>query len=186
MDLVPQLTLVSGTMFSGKSSFLMKEISRHEIVGRDVLAVKPSRDTRTKELLSSHDGTEKHRVISIHTMAEIFQMEGWERFHVIAVEEGQFFEDISDIVPILLQHRKIVIVATLNCDYLGNPFTNTLPLYAQAEVVHRLSAICMECKLDGAIFAHRKSNSTDLILIGGIDAYTPMCRSCFFKNNPPK
>src|SRR4029079_14870592 len=47
--------------------------------------------------------------------------------------------------------------------------------------IRKLSAICLDCKLE-AFFTLRTSKNTELVMIGGKATYTSQCRSCLRKS----
>ena len=54
-----KLELIVGPMFSGKSTELIRQISRYKIAGRKVLTITHSSDNRYGEkIISSHNGNQ--------------------------------------------------------------------------------------------------------------------------------
>ena len=65
------LTVITGPMFSGKTSTLISFIKAHTIAGDKILAVKPSRDDRYGEdSYTTHDG-QKLNVVSVENARDI-------------------------------------------------------------------------------------------------------------------
>lgn len=101
-----------------------------------------------------------------------------EKFDVIGIDEGQFFEDIVNISGELADSGKIVVVAALDATFERKPFGNVASLMPLAEQVDKLTAICIFCRKE-ASFTLRTVNSQELELME-TDAYSPACRSCYF------
>jgi thymidine kinase len=79
-------------------------------------------------------------------------------------------------------HREIIVVVGLDGDFHRKPFGKILDCIPLADRVTRLTALCACCR-DGTpgLFSFRKVPDEGQVLIGGADAYTPLCRMCFLK-----
>jgi thymidine kinase len=73
-----------------------------------------------------------------------------------------------------------VILAGLDMDYKGIPFGPMPQLMAIAEYVTKVHAICVSCG-NLAQFSHRTASETDQVLVGAIEKYKPLCRTCYNK-----
>jgi thymidine kinase len=51
---------------------------------------------------------------------------------------------------------------------------------AIAEYVTKVHAICVSCG-NLAQFSHRTASETDQVLVGAIEKYKPLCRTCYNK-----
>jgi thymidine kinase len=100
---------------------------------------------------------------------------------VIGIDEAQFFdEQLPAIVQQLANTGTRIIIAGLDKDYLGKPFGPMPQLLAVAEYVTKVHAICMNCG-DLANFSHRTVKNSSRIMLGELESYVPLCRSCFQK-----
>lgn len=75
---------------------------------------------------------------------------------------------------------KIVIVSALGGTYLREGFNSILDLVPKAEKIKQLHAICKLC-FHQASFTLRTISSHSTELIGGSEAYMPVCRECFLQ-----
>ena len=66
-------------------------------------------------------------------------------YDVVAVDEGQFFQDIVSFSENLANKGKIVMIAALDGTFQKKPFGNILGLIPIAESVKKLSAVCVYC-----------------------------------------
>lgn len=174
-----------GCMFSGKSTELLKRIRHHKLLGRNVLSISHSADTRySNNEIVTHDDS---RTDSLRA-SFLKEIDIHESVNVICIEEAQFFPDLYDTVrewALNLTFDKVIIVCGLDGDYQANPFMDLLKLIPLADNVVKLSALCMDCK-DGtpANFSKRlesKNNeSNNRLLIGGASMYKSVCRKHFF------
>ena len=81
------------------------------------------------------------------------------------------------------QAGKIVITSALSGTYLRQGFNSILDLIPKAEKIKQLHAICKLCHFQ-ASFTLRTVEETNVELVGGQEAYMPVCRECFiFKSH---
>jgi thymidine kinase len=170
--------VVCGSMFSGKTEELIRRLRRAKIAKMRVEIFKPGIDTRYHaEKVVSHDANEIHST-PVSTSAEILLLA--KDVDVVGVDEAQFFDmGLVDVCRQLANSGVRVVVAGLDMDFKGNPFGPIPALLATAEYVTKVHAICMRCG-NLANHSHRISGSEDLVHIGEMDAYEPLCRVCFY------
>lgn len=99
-------------------------------------------------------------------------------YDVVAIDEGQFFPDICEYAESLANQGIVVIVAALDGTFQRKPFGHILDLVPLAEIVTKLSAVCIDCGKEAA-FTKRVVDSQEIELIGGDETYKPVCRGCF-------
>lgn len=171
------IEVVCGSMFSGKTEELIRRLKRAEFAKLKVEIFKPSVDTRYDENdVVSHQGT-TIRSTPVPASENILLLAN--DVDVIGIDEAQFFDEQLPIVCEKLANAGIrVIVAGLDMDFAGKPFGPIPSLLAKAEYVTKVHAICMTCG-DLAQFSHRKIASENLVLLGEVDEYEPLCRKCY-------
>lgn len=125
--------------------------------------------------------------VKARTLAEVNEMVA--QFDVVAIDEGQFFEDIVEITDKWANQGKIVVVAALDATFerkvraANQPFGRVCELVAIAETVQKLSAVCLSCS-EWAYFTLKLDGSRkDVTDIGGIEKYHPVCRACHNSGN---
>lgn len=173
------LEVICGSMFSGKTEELIRRLKRAEFAKLKVEIFKPAVDKRYHvEEVVSHDSN-SIRSTPVNTAEEILLLA--EGVDVIGIDEAQFFDSkLPDVCSELANRGIRILVAGLDMDYLGQPFGPMPSLLSIAEYVTKVHAICMHCG-DLANHSHRISKSSELVLVGEKDHYTPLCRSCFNK-----
>ena len=89
--------VICGCMFCGKTDEMLRLLRRFSIAGRRVVLFKPRLDTRTHALtVISRSGAE-HTALSVEDSAGIEKLSG--EADIVAVEEGQFFDErLPDVV----------------------------------------------------------------------------------------
>lgn len=173
------IEVVCGSMFSGKTEELIRRLKRAEFAKLKVEIYKPSIDKRYDENdVVSHQGT-TIRSTPVPAAENILLLAN--DVDVIGIDEAQFFDEQLPSVCEKLANAGIrVIVAGLDMDFAGKPFGPIPSLLAKAEYVTKVHAICMNCG-DLAQFSHRKIASENLVLLGEVDEYEPLCRKCYTK-----
>jgi thymidine kinase len=175
------LEIICGSMFSGKSEELIRRVRRAQFAKQEVKVFKPVIDNRySEEEVVSHNGT---AIICkpIASSIEIFEYIS-EKTDVIAVDEVQFFDEhIRDVLTLLANQGYRVIVAGLDQDFRGEPFSVVPQLMAIAELVTKLQAVCSVCgspasRTQRLINGKPASYHDPIILVGASESYEPRCR----------
>jgi thymidine kinase len=180
-----RLTVITGPMFSGKSDYIIRAIRRAELKGRMVTAVKPMEDTRSEGIIS-RTGYSYENTVPIEVVLDAIGSpipEGG----LFIFDEVHLFKEayvIEDLVLYLIEKGHDVVVAGLDTDFRGYPFSVIGRLMCYADDVVKLSAVCSECG-DDARMTQRlvngkpalASDPTIVIDIGEV-IYEPCCRQC--------
>ena len=171
------LKVILGPMFSGKTTELIKIYNSHKACGINVCVINHSSDKRYHpEKLSTHN---KNMIESINLNKLTFISPLISQYDVFVINEGQFFDDLYDIVNILVNmHKKKVYVAGLDGDFKRRKFGQMLDIICLSDDVVKLIAICINCKKNDAIFTHRLSREQKQILVGN-NNYAALCRHCY-------
>lgn len=174
------IEVICGSMFSGKTEELIRRLRRAEFAHQELILFKPFIDKRYSDKnVVSHQGTEFNAVL-IQKSSEILDAVTAQK--VVAIDEAQFFDDGLVAVASELASRGIrVILAGLDMDYKGIPFGPMPSLLAAAEYVTKVHAICVSCG-NLAQFSNRLVSETDQVMLGAVEEYRPLCRSCFNKS----
>lgn len=183
-----KLIIHTGSMFSGKTSSLEKDMKRFNIAGYRTVAFKPSVDTRYPEsAIISHDNTSIKAVL-VNDISEIMEYCKINQPHIVAIDEVQFLGgNIQDIVTGInefLAKDITVVLAGLDIDFSGQPFEILKELMPIADYLYKHHAVCVNCGTDAWV-SHRKTKAQERIVIGATNEYEPLCRKCFLedKNN---
>jgi thymidine kinase len=175
------IELICGSMFSGKTEELIRRVKRAQIARLKVQAFKPQVDARyAAQKISSHDGLHVDAVPVMQAADILVQVKP--DTDVIAVDEAQFFDwQIARVCNELANQAKRVIVAGLDLDFRGEPFGPMPLLMAEAEMVDKLSAICVVCgapasRTQRLINGRPASYDDPIILVGASEVYEARCR----------
>lgn len=177
------LTVITGSMFSGKTEELIRRLRRALYARRSVQVFKHALETRSEFTeIRTHNGV-PHEAVAVSTSGELLErVEG--TTDVVVVEEAQFFDDgIGEACRRLADAGHEVIVAGLDMDFRGEPFGPMPRLLAEADDVVKLHAICVRCGRDASrsqrlIGGRPAPASAPTILIGAQESYEARCRHC--------
>ena len=182
------LTVITGPMFSGKTSMLISMIKANLIAENEIEVFKPSNDTRYGlEKITSHDGEEINAEVlnKILPFKSYFIEDMRETRAVAFFEESQFFDELNFIklITTLLDDDREVVCAGLPNDFRGQPFGAMPQLLAMADEIISLKAVCSKCKtINAATRTYRKTKDTAQTVVGGAEMYEPRCFKCWRNN----
>jgi len=169
--------VITGSMFSGKTEELIRRLRRAQFAGLKVVIFKPAIDKRYSETrVVSHD---ERSIVStpVENSSAILLLAG--DADVVAIDEAQFFDNsVIEVCTQLADTGKRIIIAGLDMDFMGNPFGPMPGLMAIAEDVTKVHAICMRCG-NLAMYSYRKTDESQVVLLGEKNLYEPLCRSCY-------
>lgn len=172
------LEIITGNMFSGKTSELIRRLKRYKVMGKKISVINSTKDTRSNDdVIHTHDDV-NFNCIKVNQLADTLLDKGFCESEVVAIDEAQFFMCLTDFVRMCLFLKKTVIVAGLDADYKQDKFGEILDCIPMADSVTKLSALCMRCK-DGTPgpFTKRIVDTREIEVIGGSDAYEAVCRT---------
>ncbi len=191
------LDVVIGPMYSGKTSYLLRDMNIFSIMGAKILYINHILDTRA-DVFSTHNSMIKDNInednlktIKIENLYDLYDM--CKDFLVIVIDEAQFFKNLKNFVLDMVEKEgKRVIVAGLSGDFKRQVFGEVLELIPYCDRITKLSAFCKICardkKMKDAHFSYKfiddsNDNNTNNISVGGYEKYMPLCRECyiFFK-----
>lgn len=169
------LEIIMGSMYSGKSTELIRRMNRLKSIGMRCLLVNHTQDTRVNgDFIQTHDG-KKIKAVKTNDILLL----DIKPYDAIAIDEAQFFTNLLPAVAIMLENDKHVIVAGLNGDYQRKKFGEVLDLIPLADDVTFTRALCQECAHPHrhASFTKRMSNEKETISVES--TYVAVCRQCF-------
>ena len=181
-----KLIVHTGSMFSGKTSSLEKDIKRFNIAKYKTIAFKPDIDSRYKKNeIVTHDLTSINAIL-VKDIYELIDYVNELEPEVIAIDEIQFLGGpVSKIIETIngfLERNLTVIVAGLDMDFTGQAFEIVKELMPIADYLYKHHAVCVGCGSDAWV-SNRKSKDKERIKIGASDEYEPLCRKCFLEEN---
>lgn len=181
-----KLTIITGPMFSEKTSSLISQVVRAEYAGNNVEVFKPAIDKRYgDEEICTHD-KRTHRATVITDPKQILEhVDNTTR--LVAIDEVQFMDpSIVDVIMLLLKANIEVVIAGLSRDFRGEPFGSMGKLLCLADETISLTAICTDesagvrcgakaTRTQRIINGHPASYNDPVILVGAQEAYEARC-----------
>ena len=177
------LTVICGSMFSGKTEELIRLARRSMHARKKVQVFKSSLETRCDTtLIRTHDGMSfnAYAVPDSRAMENLIEPD----VQVVAIEEVQFFDDgVVALCQKLADRGVQVIAAGLDQDFRGLPFGFMPTLMSLADNVMKLHAICKVCGEEASrtqrlVDGHPAAEDDPLILVGADESYEARCRRC--------
>jgi thymidine kinase len=177
------LGIFLGPMFSGKTTKIVHLYNYYTGIGESVAVINYSLDTRYHDtMLSTHDKV-MIPCVMINKLTEAWESGKFDNVKVILINEGQFFEDLYDIVIDMVENKKkMVYICGLDGDFKRNKFGRMLDLIPFCDKCEKLNSKCNYCD-NYAAFSHRITNEVEQVVIGS-DNYVPLCRKCYNLLNP--
>ena len=188
------LTVICGSMCSGKSEELIKQVGRFILAGFNVLVFKPAIDNRKLlnldqdplSYIPSRTGSWVN-CIAITSVKEMKQIIEQSQATIIAIDEVHFFStqnnEFIELIKTLIAKGKKIIVAGLELNFRAEPFEPMPELLAHADQVLKLTAICSLCGNDVFCITQRlidgqPAHYNDPLIVVGANQYEPRCRKC--------
>ena len=166
------LEIIIGSMYSGKSTELMRRVNRWTSIGMKCLVISHVNDKR--EGVQNHDG---QHIAAVKTN-EIL-LEGTGQYDAVAIDEAQFFTNLRVAVQLMVEKNKHVVVAGLNGDYQRQKFGEILELIPYADNVTFKKALCQLCAhpCRDASFTKRLDSAPEIVSVDS--KHIAVCRQCY-------
>lgn len=191
-----KITTITGPMFSGKTTELLRIKSREEIARRFSLIFKPELDNRysDKEIVN-HNGIKEDAI----PLKDSFQILKCVEEYIsspknkekplinVFIDEVQFFDsNILNVIKEVSNKGINVFSCGLNQTFKGDPFPfkdnkeHIGTLMALSDFLIHLDAVCNNCG-EVATKTYRLGDSKETVILGGTEKYQARCTKCFKK-----
>jgi len=179
-----QLEVITGPMYSGKTSELIRRIQRAEIADQQVKAFKPVIDDRYSDTkIGSHNGEQVDAYMVKNSSQLVSHVS--EQDDVIVVDEANFFDGrlIANLQSLAYRGHRVIAAGT-DQTFRGTPFTPVDGLMAVADRVDKLQAVCQRCGDDASMNQRLDEDGNPAnveeptVKVGGNDIYEARCRDC--------
>ncbi len=182
--LTPHMELILGPMNAGKSGELLRQLRRHEVASRKIVAIKHEKDMRNEKdrqgLLNSRDNEQSRVSIQVKSLSEIDVNSA--KNTVFGIDEIQFFgvQDALAFCKAAVLNGNIVIAAGLSGDHARNPWPTVSALIPLSYPIEFLPAVCTVCGDTNAPFTFKTSGDISVAEeVGGADLYESVCEACY-------
>ena len=189
------IDIIIGPMFSGKTSYLLRELSIFEGMGSSVLYINHSIDNRADQSFSTHNPLISKEIESKLNGMDMVKTDDLssmydkaKKYDIIGIDEAQFFKDLKKFVLNMAEvHGKRVILCGLSGNFKREIFGEVMELIPLCDRVTKLSSCCKRCArkkmIKEAHFSYlffTGSEENDVV-VGGSETYIPVCRECFLE-----
>lgn len=182
-----RIEVITGPMFSGKSTELLRRLRLAQIARKRTAAFKHASDLRYAEDQIATHAEQRSSAMAVSNPQEI--LESWHARGavVIGIDEAQFFDrSVIDVVENLANRGKHVLVAGLNQDSFGRPFGPMPELMALADEVFLSRAVCLVCGEDATKSYRKVGDQLAQVLVGAEQEYEARCRKCWLAGEQAK
>lgn len=177
------LEVITGCMYSGKTTLLIDKVREYESKGFKVLVLKPIQDSRYSQYdVVSHDGI-KVKGIAVDDVDEMIEIIEEEEFDVLAIDEVQFFEnwDMAEVINSIANKGFHVMVCGLDLNFKGEPYGILPSLMAYADVVYKKHTECRVCgkvasRSQRLVNGKPAKRSDKIFAVGNHISYEARCR----------
>lgn len=171
-----RIHLITGTMFTGKTTDLVSAVEKfHVSKTKKVVIIRREAD----QWIEDYDQTLP--IICCKENSKLCELNSdlISDADVIGIDEAQLYNDSSEFSMKMAKSGKIIFVSALNTTFQMDAWPSVAPLFGIADSVKFHTAICFQCKMDGASFVKRTNPSQELIQLGGKEKYASVCRNCY-------
>lgn len=171
------LTLITGPMFSEKTTTLIGLITKYKFAKKQILIINHLNDNRYDEgnFIVSHNNV-KYDSLKLHDLNDITDID---KYEAIFIDEGQFFTNLVNFVKKCLSLNKKIYVAGLNGDLNQKRIGEIQDLLAYASKIILLSSICNNCGNEANYSKLKTKNQTDNnVIVGSADIWEASCFNC--------
>lgn len=179
-----------GAMNSSKTANLLMVAHNYRSLGKKVIMIKPSIDTRFSEseiVSRAVGGMEADMILFPETNS--FDELNLEGVNCILVDEAQFLSDTNVEAIRKLTDKIPVICYGLRTDYRARLFPGAKRLMELADTIEEIKTVCVQCDRKAIINAKfQQCGATRTIIrngstkpdLGAEEKYQPMCWKCWY------
>lgn len=180
-----------GAMNSGKSTILLQTAHNYEETGKSVLVLKPSKDLKANDNISSRLGVQRRADFLVSPHDSLISIIKSQKIDCLLIDEAQFLttKQVDEASYIANNLNIPVLCYGLRTDFRGNGFPGSIRLLEIADKLEELKTICSTkgCSRK-ATFNVRFSDgkivtSGSQVAIDGLNniTYKSMCPKCYYE-----
>lgn len=169
---------IKGAMFAGKSKLLIETYIYYKNQGRNILVLKPSKDTRDKTYIRSRDLKFKIPANVIKSLDDIYNYNGYD---LIIIDEIQFLTgNVRKLLIYSIENNIDFIFSGLSLTSELKPFGIMPEILTISDEIINLQAKCNICNKNEAIYTMIYNDKNEDIKVGDKE-YFPICKECLKK-----
>ena len=183
------IELITGPMFSGKSTLLFQKMERYVYARKNVLLIRPKRDTRTFFSHSSLDTSLKKLAnsgkIKTHSIHEFTTDMNFDDYDAVFVDEYFMIKNCTQLALHRRTEQDIYfagLLATSECEL----FPETISLLPFCDSIIKLNGVCTQCGSQFGNYSYYTMGKKTNAIVVGDNEYTCLCQNCYIKNQNEK
>jgi len=171
------IDLVIGSMFSGKTTELLRRLERAHIGKRKTILLRPIADSRT--FLTHLDRKDLWLETQFVKDLKDFDFSG---YNTIGIDEGQFHNGLVQFCIAASLKNKQVIISALHATSEAQMFESIVELIPHCDNIIKLNAVCIDCGSEHGNYTYRLAGiKSEKVEVGGSESYKAVCRKCYFE-----
>ena len=180
------LTIITGPMYSGKTSLLFEIYNYNILNNKSQLVI--DHTFIKDQLLQIHNlyNHDKKYLSCIKLNSRLLKNYNYNNYNIIHINEAQFFPNLKEIILYILDNYNIHIYCYgLDSDYKKEKFGEIIDLIPHCDNIIKLSGKCNNPYFiccNKSLFSHRidKNISQKILLTNSNDNnYISLCRECY-------
>ena len=182
------LNIITGTMFSGKTSYLIKKAKKLSL-NKKIIFISHKFDlirSNKNKIYTNDNKKQKLKFVNIVFVDDLSNI-SIKNYDIIFIDEFQFFNFSKEIILNWLNEypNKIFYISGLNINWKMEKWGSILDLIPYSSNIKILYSNCFSClknnKKEKAIFTIKNSNNNTDIEIGSNNIYETLCFNCYQK-----
>lgn len=184
-----KLVFYYGVMASGKSNELIGTYYKYAPIGKKVVVLKPSVDTKGDNNIVSRSGSSLQAdalLLPSQSVLEHYSL--LKDAFVVLIDEAQFLakEQVFELWVITKEMNLPIVTYGLRSDFKGELFEGSKALFQYADSLREMKGVCKRCGATSTRNA-RKVNGEyvyegEQVVIGADETYDPLCSECYIEN----
>lgn len=180
------ITLIWGSMYSGKTEELIRRLKRAKFAGQKYQLFKPSKDNRyDKTKVKTHYGDGLEAIVVKNSFELLDKIDP--ECKIIGIDEGQFFDENLVYVcqKLKSEYHMDVIVSGLDMNCFAVPYELMMKLAAISNECIKFKAVCTDCGKD-AYISHILIDDNSGEVVGSDGIYIALCEKDYLKRKANK
>lgn len=191
-----QINVFTGPMASGKTSKLLEIMHKYSNISKErVLLIGYIKDDRNKEGISTHMYGDSSCSLPLGIYVDLIRVENLtsvskdviSKYNMIGVDEAQFFKDLKDFVFMNIENSNLKLyISGLSYDSDNKQFGQIPDLLPISTSFIKIPSICSLCPFKEMVhagFTHSNKIKENVVCIGGLDIYQPLCLKHYMELN---